>query len=334
MRNQVKVIKRIFLFMLLGYVLCPGKSFAQHYLDIQARADTDKIRIGEHVKLELSARVQLDGLKGASFKVFFPSLPDSFSHFEVVNRSELDTATAPGEKFFKQTVTVTSFDSGRWEIPALKFEVFSITDGSYDSVFTQPVLIDVNTVAVDTTKAFKPIKAVKGVSWNLLDYWLYLVIGAVAVLLIIGLIWYFRKKPVKAPVVTGPVESPYDLAMRQLQLLKGEKLWEQGDIKQYYTRLTDILRNYFEHQFGIAALEQTSAELLQNIKPVTILNQQRDKLQTILIIADLAKFAKMQPTPQEHEDCLTKATEIVAWTKPAAVKEAQPGEVPGNSPAK
>jgi hypothetical protein len=326
MRIQIKVIKRIFLIILLGCVLGPGKSFAQHYLDIKAQADTNRIRIGEHVKLQLSARVQLEGLKGASFKVFFPSLPDSFSHFEVINRTNLDTITSEGEKFFHQTVTLSSYDSGRWEIPALKFEVFSITDGSYDSVFTQPVMIDVNTVAVDTTKAFKPIKAVQGVSWNLLDYWLYLVLGALTALVIVGLILYFRKKPVKAPVVAGPSEVPYDRAMRELQELKSEKLWEQGDVKQYYTRLTDILRTYFENQFGIAALEQTSAELLQNIKPVTILNQQREKLQTILIIADLAKFAKMQPTPQEHEDCMTKATEIVAWTKPAAAKEVQPGE--------
>jgi len=313
------IVKSIYLFVLLGGVLCPFRLFAQDRFDVRASADTDKIRIGEQVRLELSARVDLNKLKQAGLQMAFPSLPDSFNHWEVVDRSALDTVTSANtqEQLLRQTLTLTSFDSGHWEIPALKFEMIAAS-GSVDSAFSAPIGIDVNTVAVDTTKAFKPIKTIRTVGWSIWDYWLYMVIGAAVVLLALGLWWYLRRRPARAPAPPpAPQEPAYDRTLRQLKELEAEKVWQAGNVKEYYSRLTDILRTYFEEQFGIAALEQTTAELLQNIKPVTILNQQRDKLRGLLSLADLAKFAKLQPTPEEHADSMQKAVEIVEWTKPA-----------------
>jgi len=320
------IVKSIFLIVLLGYVLCPFRSFAQNNIDVRAQADTDKIRIGEQLKLELSATVDMNRLKEAGLQLAFPSLPDSFAHWEVVDRSKVDTSGSAREQLFRQVLTLTSFDSGHWEIPSLKFELQSAA-GAVDSAFTAPVGIDVDNVPVDTTKAFKPIKGVRTVPstlWEsildfLKEYWPFILSGLVLLGLIIGWIIYMRKRPAKAPAPPPvPLEAPFDKAIRQLKELAAEKVWQQGKVKEYYTRLTDILRAYFEEQFGIAALEQTSAELLQNIKPVTILNQQREKLRALLSLADLAKFAKLQPTPEEHEDSLQKALEIVEWTKPAA----------------
>ncbi|WP_295126841.1 hypothetical protein [uncultured Chitinophaga sp.] len=310
--------------LMLWMVASPLTSAAQEhdYFEVKAVPDTTQIRIGEQFKLNLSARVQLRLIPGINFKIVFPEVPDSFAHFEMVERSEIDTTGSNNvEKIFRQTLTLTSFDSGRWALPPLKFEVFSTTDGSYDSVFTQPIEIDVNTVAVDTTKAFKPIKPVRTVGWLLMDYILY-IIGGVILLVIIGLlIWFARQKKVPKYVAPEPKETPYEEAIRELKKMEAEKAWNNGDIKIYYTQLTDILRVYFEKQFRIPALEQTSGELLHNIKPITILNQQREKLQAILTLADLAKFAKLQPAPQEHEDCLQKAIDIVEWSKPKAVEE-------------
>ena len=314
-----QVIRRIFLGCLLG-VLYPFSLLAQQAVDVAAKADTTNIRIGEQIKLQLTATVTSAQFKDANFKILFPVLPDSLDHFEVVTRSPLDTAVNQDLHILHQTFTLTSFDSGHWEIPPMKFEVFGGANAASDSAVTLPIGVDVNTVAVDTTKAFKPIKSIRSVPWNIWDYWLYIVAGAAVILLALGLWWYFRKRPKKQPVVRTATVTPYELAVQELKVLKEEKLWQQGDIKQYYTRLTDILRAYFEHQFNIAALEQTSEELLQNIKPVTKLNQQRDKLRSLLAISDLAKFAKLQPTADEHEDCMRKAEEIVEWTKPGEQK--------------
>lgn len=318
----MKVKTNIFIYTLLACLLGSTPLLAQQYEDyfqVKAVPDTTKIRLGEQVKIELTAKVMLYALKGANLKVVFPNLPDSVNHLEIVSRTQLDTSgTNTQQKVWKQTLTVTSFDSGRWEMPPMKFEVFSVTDGSYDSVFTDPIFIDVNTVKVDTTKAFNPIKPLRRVAWNILDYWPYL-LGIL--LLVTAVVLYFvywrKRKPVPQPQPAKPAKTPYETAMEELSQLAKDKPWNT-DVKLYYTQLIDVLRQYFEQQFHIAALEQTSAELLQNIKPVTVLNQQRDKLQSILTLADLAKFAKLQPSPQEHEDCLQKAIAVVEWTKPSA----------------
>jgi len=317
MSKQI-IVKSIFLFALLGYVLSPLSSMAQQPgVRVVASTDTSNIRIGEQVKLRLSATVD----QPAGITVVFPQLPDSMEHWEVVSRLKPDTTGDNNRKIFSQTIILTSFDSGHWEIPAFRFDVVQNTAGTTDSAFTVPLGIDVGTIEVDTTKAFKPIKSVKGVGWNFWDYWLYFAIGISGILIGIGLIVYFRSKPKKVlvkPVV--PLISPYEAALKQLQQLRAEKVWQQGDVKQYYTRLTDTLRTYLEEQFNIPALEQTSEELLQHIKPVTILNQQRDKLRSLLTLADLAKFAKLHPSPDEHEAAIQQAIEIVEWTKPSAAK--------------
>lgn len=326
MQKQIRAIKHTFFIFLLGLMAVPLITSAQEerhdYFEVKAVPDTSQIRIGEQFKLHLSARVQLYQIPGIHFKVIFPNVPDTFNHFELVGRSEIDTTGSNNvEKIFRQTLTLTSFDSGRWELPPMKFELFSVNDGSYDSVFTSPVDIDVNTVPVDTTKAFKPIKAVRSVNWIWTDYLLYIIGGVILLAAIILLIWFATRKKEAKYIPPAPKETAYDTALRQLKQLQADKAWSNSDIKAYYTQLTDILRVYFEQQFRIPALEQTSAELLQNIKPITILNQQRDKLQAILTLADLAKFAKLQPAPQEHEDCLQKAIDIVEWSKPKAVVE-------------
>lgn len=327
----MKVNKNIFVYTLLGCLLATTQLFAQQeqyqdYFKVKAIPDTTQIRIGEPIKLEVTAKVMIYALKGANLKVVFPNLPDSLNHIEITDRTPIDTSGSnEQQKLFKQIITITSFDSGRWEMPPMKFEVFSVTDGSYDSVFTEPFFIDVNTVPVDTTKAFKPIKALRSVGWNILDYWPYLLacLALSAAIVLYFVFWHKKRKPAVAAPPAKPAKAPYQLAMEQLALLEKEKPWN-SDVKLYYTQLTDILRQYFEQQFHIAALEQTSAELMQNIKPVTVLNQQRDKLQGILTLADLAKFAKLQPSPQEHEDCLRKAIAVVEWTKPSAVAAEQP----------
>ena len=326
----MKVNKNIFVYTLLGCLLATSQLFAQEqyqdYFKVKAIPDTTQIRIGEPIKLELTAKVMIYALKGANLKVVFPNLPDSLNHIEITDRTPLDTSGSnEQQKLFKQIITLTSFDSGRWEMPPMKFEVFSVTDGSYDSVFTEPFFIDVNTVQVDTTKAFKPIKALRSVGWNILDYWPYLLacLALSAAIVLYFVFWHKKRKPAVVAPPAKPAKAPYQLAMEQLELLEKEKPWN-SDVKLYYTQLTDILRQYFEQQFHIAALEQTSAELMQNIKPVTVLNQQRDKLQSILTLADLAKFAKLQPSPQEHEDCLRKAIAVVEWTKPSAIAAEQP----------
>lgn len=297
------------------FILTHTTLFAQQHdlagTSAKATADSAAIKIGEQFHLNLTVNA------GEGLQLVWAQIPDSFGHFLVVDRGGIDTLTASGKKIYQQSLTLTSFDSGYWTIPAFSFQAVSGDSTiSPPSLTTDSFLVKVNTVPVDTTKAFRPIKKIRSVPFNILAYWPYLLGGLIVLLVLLYLI-FFRKKKVKLiPEKVIPQEPPYEQALKNLHSLEKEKLWQQGEVKTYYTRLTDILRLYIERGFRINAMEQTTDELLQKIKPVTKLNQQQDNLRYILQTADLAKFAKLQPLPEEHEASLKKAYELLEWTKP------------------
>jgi hypothetical protein len=104
-----------------------------------------------------------------------------------------------------------------------------------------------------------------------------------------------------------------------LSELESKQLWQQQQVKEYYIELTDIVRNYIEDRFKTPAMELTTDELLQKAKVHRDLIPYYGLLSIILQTADLAKFAKAQPLPQEHTDAIDKARELVVSSKPIIV---------------
>ncbi len=304
--------KYLILFIVLasGTAGLPARSSAQDLPHVSAAIDSTKILIGRQFHILLQAEVNPDGEK-----IGWANIPDTFDHLQVVERGKIDTARSGSKEVYRQQITVTGFDSGYWRIPAFDFSVIP-AGGNASTLSTEPLFITVNTVPVDTTQPFKPIKNIRFVKIPWTTYLPY-ALAALAILALV--IWLIRRKKPEAagpPAEAPPSAPPYELALKALRQLEAEKLWQNNEVKMYYTRLTDILRNYFEKQFGVSAMEQTTGELLQNIKTVTQLNQQKENIDYILSMADLAKFAKVLPLPSEHQDCMKKAVDIVEWTKP------------------
>lgn len=304
--------------MAVAFLLHPAFAQQPNAGTAKATADSTAIKIGEQFHLNLQVNAH------AGQHLIWAEIPDSFNHFLVVERGKIDTVNQPGANSYRQQITLTSFDSGYWHIPALDFKVVSGDSTiTVPSLITDSLLVQVNTVPVDTTKPFRPIKQIRSVPFNILAYWPYLLGGLVILLLLIYFIFFHKKKIKIIPEKIIPEEPPYEEAIKSLHQLEEEKLWQHNEVKTYYTRLTDILRRYIERQFRINAMEQTSDEILENIKPVTKLNQQQNNLKYILQTADLAKFAKLQPATEEHMASMKKAYEILEWTKPKPEDDAK-----------
>jgi len=288
---------------------------------VSARIDSASILIGDPFHLELEARTPSTG------NILWPSLPDTFNHIQVLARGKIDTLSSGGSTLYRQRITLTSFDSGMWKIPGISFPVPGTDTSSWPT--TDSILEQVNTVAVDTTQPFKPIHTIRQVPFSLLDYLSYILAGAILVLLILGLIFWLRKrkKPAVPPPPPPPREKPYETALNALYQLQGEKLWQKGEVKPYYVRLTDILRVYLENQFSIPAMELTSEELMENIGRVAVVTQQKEVLRDILMTADLVKFAKMQPWAEDHTRCMQQAIDLVEWTRPKPEPEGEKGSI-------
>ena len=143
----------------------------------------------------------------------------------------------------------------------------------------------------------------------------WILVVLLLVLAVFG-IWYWRKhRKVKVDadgnIVRGPVIPPYDKAVDDLKRLREEKMWQSGKVKEYFSSLTDIAREYIEGQFGVNAVEMTTDDILEEIKPLHFPKETYDKLKDTMEVADLVKFAKYSASTLESDTALSSMTEFV-----------------------
>jgi len=300
-----------------------GISFTLTAQDIKATAkfDNSSIKIGQQAKLQLSVQYKADN--GKHIKIQWPEITDSIrKEVEVVGQSKIDTIIPDKNNPFQivqtKTLYITSFDSGYWAIPPFKFMLNTDTSG----FFTEPLLLQVNGMTVDTTIAIKDIKPpyVENYTWvDWLKDNMYVVYGTLVAILIliiiIFLIRYFRKVKPPMVIVQAPKIPAHIIAFGKLEQLKNEKLWQEGKLKQYHSSLTDIIREYIENRYKIQAMEQTTDEILWSFRNVAIDEESKIKLKRVLILADLVKFAKELPMPNENEMSLTNSYDFINGTK-------------------
>lgn len=306
--------------LLLFALLYSSFTSSAQDIKVTANLDSNSIRIGEQVKLHLNIQYRVD--KGKQIKVKFPEITDTIrKEIEIVSQSKIDTIVNKEDSFLfiqSKTLILTSFDSGYWAIPPF---LFSINDDTAKWL-TEPLLLQVNTIAVDTTQALKDIKAPYEEIYTWMD-WLkdnmYYVYGGLAAILVIILIIYLIRKYRKVPMIVVPIDVPivpaHVVAFEKLEKLKNEKLWQEGKLKLYHSTLTDILREYIENRFKIQAMEQTTDEILFGFRNVAVDDESKFKLKQVLVLADLVKFAKEQPLPNENELSMSNVYDFINGTK-------------------
>lgn len=274
----------------------------------------NKIQVGDMAKVNLEVSQKKDAAA-----VAWTSLPDSFGKIEVLQAGPIDTLSQDGRMVYRQELQVTGFDSGRFVIPPFRFEIKPRSGAAY-TLLTDSLPLLVHTVAVDTTKPFRPIKDVMKVPASWRDYIWYFVV-AFAVLLLGFLLYYYLKKKKAAAALPPPPENISDKALRELRALDQKNLWEQGEegVKAYYVQLTDIVRRYIEVRFGVKALEQTTDEFLAAVKHHRELKAWSRQLFLLLHTADMAKFARAQPDEIAHLEAMQAAQELVQQSRPVIV---------------
>ena len=291
-------------------------SFSQNIV-ATAKLDSGSIKIGEQTKLHLS--IQYRGDKG-DIKILWPTITDTIiKQIEVTGRTNIDTTIPDSTDIYSfvqnQILTITSFDSGYYAIPPFRF---IINDDSNNIKETEAILLQVQSLPVDTTQAIKVIKPPYEEPFDFRELLPYVSWGLAILALIAFIIFlikkYWKKKP--APIVEKkPDIPPHIIALEALEKLRNEKLWQEGKIKIYHSTITDIIRVYIEARFKIDTLEQTTEEILHSFKNIELSTEVKAKLKQLLILADLVKFAKEQPLPNENELSLNNAVEFVNFTK-------------------
>ncbi|NTW23892.1 MAG: hypothetical protein HGA37_04255, partial [Lentimicrobium sp.] len=287
--------------------------------------DSTKFPIGSQVNVT----IELETVAGNVIE--WPVLEDTISRsIEIVSKNLPDTIRNEKNNnlVIRQVITITSFDTGFIVLPPLTFRVKD-KNNAVSELKSEAVLLEIFKVPVDISKEIRDIKPVFTAPYTLRDFLPWLMLAA-AVGLLITLAWfYIRNRKKNKPLIklpSRPQKPPHVIALEQLEELRREQVWQKGQVKEYYTRLTDILREYFEKRYGVNAAEMTSDEILFAMKDFLTEVSSHSDLKKLLTLSDLAKFAKGQPIGAENELSLTYARTIVLNTADApSVNESKNG---------
>jgi BatD DUF11 like domain len=286
---------------------------------LKATVDKQKIVIGEPVQLMLEATVK------GNVPLVWPSL-DSLPHFEWVEKHNVDSSVQPGLRYYRQYLTITSFDSGAYAIPRLAFTVGN------KQYFTDSIRINIGYTKIDPNKDYHDIKDIIDIP-NPFARWFAWIVAFVSLVSLALVIWLVRKrrllKPHSVQTRKTPLLSPYEEAISLLDELQRQNLPETGAFKTYYSRLGDIFRVYLYRRLSIQSLSETSEEMISQLRRQALPAQQFSELSDTLRMSDFVKFAKYQPEPADakaHLRTIRSAVEelegIVAAEERAALKTA------------
>ncbi len=142
--------------------------------------------------------------------------------------------------------------------------------------------------------------------------WPVVILILAAIIVVLWIYFNKRKKPKEIPGL--PPRPAAEIAKEALDALKRSGLIEKGLIKEYYIRLSDIIRSYIENIYKIAAMDKTTWELFQEMKSRKIERARADKINDFLEDCDMVKFAKYAPNQKEIELIHAKAEEIINMT--------------------
>ena len=284
-------------------------SFAQKPM-VKAEIDTTNIRIGEQFNLKIS----IDETQN----VILPKL--ELTGLEIIDSTKTDTL----ENSLIRKYILTGFDSGAFYIP--EQQIF-IKNQAY---FTDSLLVNVATIAIDTTQVKKfPIKSIKSEPYTFDDFkiYLYLLLAAIA---IIGfwIYWFvIRKQKQRKEEKTYKVLPPFEEAIYKLNELDEKLLWQNNKVKEYYSELTEIIRGFIERELKVPALENTTDEILEALKnfedaeTIQVSKETLKTLQELLHEADLVKFAKSKPLAIEIKEDRKDAENIIGNLTPKPILE-------------
>lgn len=293
-------------------------------ITVKASLDSATLEMGRRTALHVEVFGTIDVADSAATAVELV-IPDSLrSSIEVSGITDAEvTDLGNGRARFLRDIIIQGFDSGVYTLPPV---LYITPDSAFPSNET---VLKVYPVAVDSLKTINDYADVVSPRRQLLDYlpdwmaryWWWILIALVVIAA--GVYIYIRKRRGGSIIPAAPVkkENPVEAALRQLGELREEKLCQRGEEKQYYTRLTDILRVYLHDRFGINAMEMTSTQIRHALRHNDETRTSTDLMGRILEMADFVKFAKVRPLPDDNVAAMNQAVRFIDDTKPAPEPE-------------
>ena len=269
-----------------------------------------ELAVGDPVELTLTVTHPAD------MQVIIPQLEKTWGPFEVWAQSQATTVdNGDGTATTQQTMTVTLFDLGTFETPALPLTI-SDSSGQATEETVAPISLTVNSILAEGDTQLKDIRP--QATMDVPFPWPMVATGLVVLAVAIAGGWWLIHRLRKNGTLGRVVDNrpPFQVAFDELDRIDGMSLPDKGQFKTHYTLVTDVLRQYLEKQFGVHAFDRTTAELKQSLQASAISSENARRFVGFFADSDLVKFAKLVPDLDEAHYITTDARALVKLTQP------------------
>jgi len=306
--------------LIIGLYLSIVVTFIQaQTITVSVSTDTTDYLVGDYIHYNIEV------VTHKNIQLLQPTFPDSLSLLELVSVEEPVIIEDDKSKMVNYGFILAGFDSISATIPPVVIEYRSAEDTLYKRIFSDSLTVNIHTVAVSKAEEIKDVKSPITIPYDW--KWLLLWIALAVIVVIVGIYLYkkYKLKKSEEPFKKRVVKIPAHIkALRALNNLEKEQLWQKGSVKEYHSQITEIIRTYFEERFNLAAMELTTTESMLQLSSIKEAKNISDLTFNFLTNADLVKFAKFQPLESVNNEMMTQANDIVQNTipqEPAPVEE-------------
>lgn len=319
MKDRIFIILALLSFALPSLASAPGPVEAGDAF-LQQLQKRDSVLIADQVRygFRLDALPDGSGLKLPKWK------EDNADSLMVVRTWQLDTVAVKkkaGMTDIEASVILAAFEEGIYQLPDIPV-VRELPDGQVDTLLFKGLKLDVRTMPVDTA-TFKP-HDIKGqirypVTFKEIAFYAGIVLIAAGIIALI--VWLIVRRRRRLSGEGEVKDPPYIVALRKLDRYRGNRLWAPDKQKQFYSGVTDVLREYIAGRFGVGAMEMTTAEIFEGLKDSGIAPELMDETKNLFLTSDLVKFAKMTVSDEENVKAVPTAVRFVTATWKEEEKE-------------
>ena len=304
---------RLFLrtYFLIIILLIPLASGFSANIEVAASVDTTEYLIGDWIQVDISA------VHPQELIVFPPDLGEKAGDLEVIRLLAFKPEVSENTVKSKWRLTLAAFDTGAFTIPPFEIGYHVAGDSVTSTTETDPLNVFVYSAGGDTLQAPHDIKPQMDAPLEFADFLPYIIALIIAAAIVL-FIWWWKKrkkeKPAEDEIPDIPQIDPFEHAMKRFVQLENKQLATKGFVKEYWSELTEIVREYFELALHIPALEMTTDEFFEAVTDEDTMAEKSHR--EMFITADLVKFAKLIPTRKQCLAAMQNGQEIVRQARP------------------
>lgn len=281
-------------------------------ISLEARVDKSRIRIGDLIKYSIIVS------RDENVKVEMPELGANLGAFEIRDYDDPEPEKRDNEVIQRREYIISTYDIGDYEIPPVTVRYTIGSDTLQKELITEKIKITVESLKPSEAGDIRDLKPPLEIKRDWFRIIRFIAAGLIMVLIgILVFVYIKHRKEGKSflPHRDKPKRPPHEIALEELELLLKEQLLEQGKVKQFYIRISEIMRRYIEDRFFIIAMEMTTTQLIDTMKEAEIGDEYVQLIEDFLTECNLVKFAKYIPTPEENQRRIEQAYEFVNITK-------------------